>query len=198
MIISDRLRNQLFPEACPWGGPGGTGGPAFHKKRARPNMNKVTYTPIGIIHSPFREPRGTPIQPPGAKGIDGRIEIFPQYVEGLSDLDGFSHIILIYHFHLAKSPSLIMKPFMDDQPHGIFAIRAPSRPNPIGISVVRLVEIQKNILHVQDVDILDETPLLDIKPYAPDFDPPQVERKGWLEKNVRKVQNSRDDGRFAE
>ena len=161
-------------------------------------MNKVTYTPIGFIHSPFREPRGTPIQPPGAKGIDGSVELFPEYVEGLSDLDGFSHIILIYHFHLAKSPSLTMKPFMDDQPHGIFAIRAPSRPNPIGISVVRLVEIENNILHIQDVDILDGTPLLDIKPYVPDFDPPKVERKGWLEKNVRKVQNSRDDGRFSE
>jgi len=161
-------------------------------------MNEITYTPIGIIHSPFKEPRGTPIQPPGARGIPGSVELFPEYVEGLKDLDGFSHIILIYHFHLAKRPSLLMKPFMDDQPHGIFAIRAPSRPNPIGISVVRLVRIENNVLHIEDVDIIDGTPLLDVKPYIPEFDPQQVEKRGWLEKNVPKVSTSKDDGRFVD
>jgi tRNA-Thr(GGU) m(6)t(6)A37 methyltransferase TsaA len=161
-------------------------------------MNQITYVPIGIIHSSFKEPKGTPIQPPGATGIEGSVELFPEYVEGLKDLDGFSHIILIYHFNLAKRPSLLMKPFMDDEPHGIFAIRAPSRPNPIGISVVRLVSVEDNILHVEDVDIVDGTPLLDIKPYVPEFDPPEVERRGWLEKNVRKLPSSRDDGRFVE
>ena len=161
-------------------------------------MNQITYIPIGIIHSSFKEPKGTPIQPPGARGVEGSVELFPEYVEGLRDLDGFSHIILVYHFHLAKRPSLLMKPFMDDEPHGIFAIRAPSRPNPIGISVVRLVNVEENILHVEDVDIVDGTPLLDIKPYVPEFDPPEVERRGWLKKNVRKLPSSRDDGRFAE
>lgn len=161
-------------------------------------MNQITYISIGIIHSSFKEPKGTPIQPPGARGVEGSVELFPEYVAGLKELDGFSHIILIYHFHLAKRPSLLMKPFMDDEPHGIFAIRAPSRPNPIGISVVRLVNVEENILHVEDVDIVDGTPLLDIKPYVPEFDPPEVERRGWLEKNVRKLPSSRDDGRFAE
>ena len=161
-------------------------------------MNQITYIPIGIIHSSFKEPKGTPIQPPGARGVEGSVEVFPEYVEGLKDLDGFSHIILIYHFNLAKRPSLLMKPFMDDEPHGIFAIRAPSRPNPIGISVVRLVKIEGTVLHVEDVDIVDGTPLLDIKPYVPEFDPPEVERRGWLEKNVRKLPSSRDDGRFVE
>jgi len=160
-------------------------------------MNEIRYRPIGIIHSPFTEPQGTPIQPPGARGVAGRVEVFSEYAQGLKDLDGFSHIVLIYHFHLAKSPSLLVKPFMDDQPHGIFAIRAPSRPNPIGISVVHLVKVEENILHVEDIDIVDGTPLLDIKPFVPEFDPPGVERRGWLEENVRKLPSSRDDGRFA-
>ena len=161
-------------------------------------MKQITYVPIGIIHSSFKEPKGTPIQPPGARGVEGSVEVFPEYLEGLKDLDGFSHIILIYHFNLAKRPSLLMKPFMDDEPHGIFAIRAPSRPNPIGISVVRLVKIEGTVLYVEDVDIIDGTPLLDIKPYVPEFDTPEVERRGWLEKNVRKLSSSRDDGRFVE
>jgi tRNA-Thr(GGU) m(6)t(6)A37 methyltransferase TsaA len=160
-------------------------------------MNKVTYTPIGSIHSPFKEPKGTPIQPPAAQEVRASVEVFPDYTGGLKDLDGFSHIILIYHFHLARPPSLLVKPFMDDQPHGVFAIRAPSRPNSIGISVVRLLKVEANILHVEDVDIIDGTPLLDIKPYVPELDPQDVERRGWLEKNVHKMPTSIDDGRFA-
>jgi tRNA-Thr(GGU) m(6)t(6)A37 methyltransferase TsaA len=160
-------------------------------------MDEITYRPIGVIHSPFKEPKGTPIQPPGARGVEGSVELFPEYLEGLKDLDGFSHIMLIYHFHLAKRPSLLTKPFMDDQLRGIFAIRAPSRPNPIGLSVVRLVGIEENILCIQDVDIIDGTPLLDIKPYVPEFDPRDVEKRGWLEKNVGKVSTSQDDGRFV-
>jgi tRNA-Thr(GGU) m(6)t(6)A37 methyltransferase TsaA len=160
-------------------------------------VNEITYKPIGVIHSPFKKPQGTPIQPSAAQGVKGSVEVFSEYVEGLRDLDGFSHIILIYHFHLAKSPSLTVQPFMDDRLHGIFAVRAPSRPNPIGLSVVRLVKIEENILHVEDLDILDGTPLLDIKPYVPDFDPSQVERTGWFENNVHKLPASRDDGRFS-
>jgi tRNA-Thr(GGU) m(6)t(6)A37 methyltransferase TsaA len=161
-------------------------------------MNQMTYTPIGIIHSPFKKPEGTPIQPPGARGVAGSVQLFPEFVDGLKDLAGFSHIILIYHFHLAKRPSLLVKPFMDDEPHGIFAVRAPSRPNPIGISVVRLIKLEGKVLQIEDVDIIDGTPLLDIKPYVPEFDPPDVERRGWLEKNVGRLRYSLDDGRFAD
>jgi tRNA-Thr(GGU) m(6)t(6)A37 methyltransferase TsaA len=160
-------------------------------------MGEIRYKPIGIIHSPFKEPKGTPIQPTAAKGIDGTVEVFPEYAEGLKDLEGFSHIILIYYFHLVKEPSLKVKPFMDNQIHGVFSTRAPSRPNPIGISVVRLVGIDGNILYIRDVDIVDGTPLLDIKPYVPKFDVREVERIGWLEKNVHKLSTSKDDGRFT-
>jgi len=160
-------------------------------------MNEIKYQPIGIIRSPFKEPEGTPIQPAGAKGIDGIVEVFPEYAQGLKDVEGFSHIILIYHFHLSKSSSLIVKPYMDNKAHGVFAMRGPSRPNPIGISIVRLIGIEGNILHIRDVDIVDGTPLLDIKPYVPEFDIREAEKTGWLEKNVHKLPTSKDDGRFT-
>jgi len=160
-------------------------------------MNEIKYRPIGVIHSLFKEPEGTPIQPAGAKGIEGTVELFPKYAEGLKDLEGFSHIILLYHFHLSKGPSLKVRPYMDNEAHGVFAMRGPSRPNSIGISVVRLVRIEENMLHIQDVDIVDGTPLLDIKPYVPEFDIREVEKTGWLERNVRKLSTSKDDGRFT-
>jgi len=159
-------------------------------------VDEIRYRPIGVIRSPFKDPEGTPIQPAGARGVAGKAEVFPEYVEGLKDIDGFSHIILLYHFHLSKGVSLRVKPFMDNFEHGIFAIRGPTRPNPIGLSVVRLLRVEPGILHVQDVDIVDGTPLLDIKPYVPQFDIVEVERIGWLEDNVQKVSRSRDDGRF--
>lgn len=159
-------------------------------------MDEIRYKPIGIIYSPFKEQKGTPIQPTAAKGVDGTVEVFPEYVEGLKDLEGFSHIILIYNCHLSKKSSLKVKPFMDDQIHGVFSTRAPSRPNPIGISIVRLIKIEKNILYIQDVDILYGTPLLDIKPYVPEFDVRAADKIGWLEKNVSKLPTSKDDGRF--
>jgi len=164
----------------------------------RESMNEIKYKPIGVIHSPFKEPRGTPIQPAGAKGINGMVEIFPEYAEGLKDIEDFSHIILLYHFHLSQGSTLLAKPYMDNETHGIFAMRGPSRPNPIGISVVHLVKIEGNMLHIQDVDIVDGTPLLDIKPYVPEFDIRKVKGIGWLEKNVHKLSTSKDDGRFAE
>jgi tRNA-Thr(GGU) m(6)t(6)A37 methyltransferase TsaA len=160
------------------------------------NMNEIKYKPIGVIHSPFKEPKGTPIQPAGAKGIEGTVEIFPEYVEGLKDIEGFSHIILLYHFHLSKGSTLLAKPYMANEAHGVFAMRGPSRPNPIGMSVVRVVKVEGNMLHIQDVDIVDGTPLLDIKPYVPEFDIREVERIGWLERNVHKLSESKDDGRF--
>jgi len=159
--------------------------------------HEIQYKPIGIIHSPFKEVKGTPIQPAGAKGIDGNVEVFPEYAQGLKDLEGFSHIILLYHFHLSGKPSLMVTPFMDSSPRGVFATRSPRRPNPIGLSVVRLVGIEENILHIQDIDIIDGTPLLDIKPYVPDFDIREVQRFGWLENNIHKLREAKDDGRFS-
>lgn len=161
-------------------------------------MNEIKYKPIGVVHSPHKEPKGTPIQPAAAKGIIATVEVFPEYVEGLKDLEGFSHVILIYHFHLSKGASLSVKPYLDTEAHGVFAMRGPSRPNPIGISAVRLVGIDDNILRIEGADIVDGTPLLDIKPYVPEFDGRKVDRIGWLEKNVGRLSTSRDDGRFTE
>ncbi|MBA7664317.1 tRNA (adenine(37)-N6)-methyltransferase [subsurface metagenome] len=160
-------------------------------------MNEIKYKPIGVIHSPFKEPKGIPIQSAGAQGIDGTVELFPEYTEGLKDVEGFSHLILIYHFHLSKESPLKVKPYMDNKVHGVFAMRGPSRPNSIGISIVHLVRVEGNILHIQDIDIVDGTPLLDIKPYVPEFDIREVEKTGWLEKNVHKLSTSKDDGRFT-
>ncbi|HID74059.1 MAG TPA: tRNA (N6-threonylcarbamoyladenosine(37)-N6)-methyltransferase TrmO [Thermoplasmata archaeon] len=169
-------------------------------------MNGIRYEPIGVIRSPFREIRGTPIQPAAAEGIDGTVEVFPEYAGGLADLEGFSHVILIYDFHLVRGPAnaggpyprppLTVRPFMDDRSHGVFATRAPRRPNPIGISVVRLLGIDGNVLRVRDIDIVNGTPLLDLKPYVPDFDVRDADRIGWLEGNVRRLPTARDDGRF--
>ena len=159
-------------------------------------MEEITFRPIGKIRSEFDEPEGTPIQPPGAVGIEGRIELLPELEDGLKDLDGFSHLILLYYCHLAGECSLRNTPFMEDKEHGIFAIRAPSRPNSIGLSVIRLEKIEGNILYIKDVDIVDGTPLLDIKPYVPQFDSRDNVRIGWLEDNVDKLPDKKDDGRF--
>jgi tRNA-Thr(GGU) m(6)t(6)A37 methyltransferase TsaA len=159
-------------------------------------MKKIQYKPIGIIRSPFKDTKGMPIQPTGAKGIRGKVVIEPEYVGGLKDIEGFSHIILIYHFHLSKGFSLEVKPFMDDSLHGVFATRAPRRPNPIGLSVVRLVRMEGRTLHIEDVDIVDGTPLLDIKPFVPKFDVVKVERIGWLSQRACKAGKVKADGRF--
>jgi len=159
--------------------------------------HKIQFKPIGVIHSPFKEAKGTPIQPAGAEGINGSIIVFPEYAQGLKDLEGFSHIILLYYFHMVGKPSMMVTPFMDSIPRGIFATRSPRRPNAIGISMVHLIRIEKNVLHIQDIDILDGTPLLDIKPHVPDIDRRDVERIGWLENNIQKLRDSKDDGRFV-
>ena len=137
-----------------------------------------------------------PIQPSGASGIRGTIEVDSDYVAGLKDLEGFSHIILLYYFHQVRESKLLVVPFMDTQPRGIFATRAPKRPNPIGLSVVKLLSIEGNLLHVENIDILDGTPLLDIKPYVPEFDEHPAERVGWLEQARGMVVNKRSDARF--
>lgn len=152
--------------------------------------------PIGVIHSPFREPKDIPIQSSVARDIEGTVEVYKEYMEGLKDLDGFSHIILIYYFHLSKKYSLKVKPFMDDNLRGVFSTRAPSRPNNIGLSIVRLIKIEGNILYIKDVDVVDGTPLLDIKPYVPEFDVREDVRIGWLRDNIYKLSESKDDGRF--
>ena len=157
----------------------------------------ITYTPIGIIRSPFKEPRGTPIQSVAAQGIEGSVEVFQEYRAGLEDLSGFSHVILVYDFHLAKKSSLKVKPYMDDRMHGVFATRSPNRPNSIGITIVRLVKIEGNILYIKDLDILDGSPLLDIKPYVPGFDVRDSVKIGWLQNNIKKLPKSKDDGRFT-
>ncbi|HWR05767.1 tRNA (N6-threonylcarbamoyladenosine(37)-N6)-methyltransferase TrmO [Sporomusa sp.] len=157
----------------------------------------INYTPIGTIHSPFKEPKGTPIQPTAALDIAGVIEINPEYAEGLKDIEGFSHLILIYHFHLLKGSSLLVKPFLDNELHGIFATRSPSRPNLLGFSVVRLTRVEGNKLHILDVDIVDGTPLLDVKPYVSKFDNRETVRNGWFEKNIHKLSITTDDGRFV-
>ncbi len=159
-------------------------------------MKEIYFKPIGIIYSPFEKPQGVPIQPTAAKEIEGKVEVYEEFAEGLKDLEGFSHIILIYYFHLTKFKSLKVKPYMDNEEHGVFATRAPARPNPIGLSIVSLIKIEDNILYIKDVDIVNKTPLLDIKPYVPQFDKREVMRIGWLNTNVKKLNKSRDDGRF--
>jgi len=137
--------------------------------------------PIGIVHSPFQQSAGTPIQASMAQGTAGTVEVFPAFAAGLKDLEGFDRIWLLYWFDRAAAPRLIVTPYLDDQPHGVFATRAPARPNPIGMSAVRLLRVEGCMLHVADVDILDGTPLLDIKPYIPRFDHLPAERTGWLQ-----------------
>jgi tRNA-Thr(GGU) m(6)t(6)A37 methyltransferase TsaA len=161
-------------------------------------MNTIQYRPIGIIHTPYKTPQGTPIQPPASKGVEADVEIFEKYAGGLTDLGGFSHIYLIYHFHLSRKFSLKVKPFLDDESHGLFATRAPSRPNAIGLSIVELIGTEKNILRVKNIDVLDGTPLLDIKPYVPAIDIRKVSKIGWMEKKIKDLDEAQDDGRFAE
>ncbi len=160
-------------------------------------MNDVRYKPIGVIHSSFKSTEGVPIQSTAALDIEGLVEIFPEYAQGLRDIEGFSHIFLIYHFHKAAQPQLMAKPYLDDWPHGVFATRAPARPNPIGISIVRLVTIEENRLHVKDVDIVNGTPLLDIKPYVPEFDARETNRIGWLQNRINRLSETKSDDRFV-
>ena len=134
--------------------------------------------PIGVIHSPFTDNAQTPIQPTRSQAI-GQVEVYPEYAEGLQDVEGLSHVILSYVFHRSSGYALHVKPFLDDRQRGLFATRHPCRPNPIGLSIVRLVSIHDHILEIEGVDMLDGTPLLDIKPYVPEFDVRTDVRTGW-------------------
>jgi tRNA (adenine37-N6)-methyltransferase len=162
-------------------------------------MESVKYSYIGVVRSPFKEVEGMPIQPIGAGDVKGEINLKKEYMEGLKDLEGFSHIILIYHFHLSKGYSLMVKPFLDSKKHGVFATRAPKRPNSIGMSVVRLDKIEGSKIHISHVDLVDGTPLLDIKPYVPKFDIKNGEKvvTGWVEEKEGEAANIRSDGYFS-
>ena len=147
-------------------------------------MNLIEFKPIGVIHSPYKNPSGVPRQAAGASDVAAEIEIFDEYIDGLTDLEGFSHIVVIFHLHLVTEPSLKAHPPWDNKEHGVFATRSPHRPNPIGVSVVRLEEIDGNILKISRVDMVDGTPVLDIKPYIPRLNPTEDVRIGWLESIV--------------
>jgi len=158
---------------------------------------RIEYTAIGVIRSPFEERAGMPIQPTGAAGIFGTVEVWPRYAAGLKDLSGFTHIILLYHFDRSGAARLSVTPFLDGEARGVFATRAPCRPNAIGLSIVRLVRIDGAVLHVEGVDILDGTPLLDIKPYVREFDERPGAAAGWLANARGRVATVRSDDRFS-
>lgn len=155
-----------------------------------------SYTPIGTIRSPFTDIAGMPIQPVGARGIRGTIEIRDDLREGLSDLAAFSRVILIYALHRCSGYSLTVTPFLDPAPHGIFATRSPKRPNAIGLSVVRLTGIDGCTVSIEDVDVLDGTPLLDLKPYVPSFDAYPDSCCGWFTHVAENAKETRSDDRF--
>jgi tRNA-Thr(GGU) m(6)t(6)A37 methyltransferase TsaA len=167
-------------------------------RKDQQRCGNVTYRFIGVIHSPFVQRHGMPIQAAFAEGAPGTVELEPEYVPGLQDLEGFSHILLVYHFHLSRGYALQVKPFLEGSMHGVFATRAPRRPNAIGISVVRLERVEGNVLHVTGVDVVDGTPLLDIKPYVPGFDDRSEARIGWLEGRIDAARARNADERFVE
>lgn len=158
---------------------------------------QITIKPIGIIHTPYTDIFQMPIQPFAAEGIKGFIELFPEYREGLTDLDGFSHITLLYHFHKTQGYQLKVTPFMDDVERGIFACKAPKRPNAIGLSTVKLIGIEDTIIHIEMVDMLNGTPLIDIKPFFHGYDNRLDAVSGWLDKKGRiPVEKMKSDERF--
>ena len=154
-------------------------------------------SPIGTIETPFKDREGMPIQPSGAKDVKGKIIIAPEYEQGLTDIEGFSHLILLYHFHKSNGFDLMVTPFLDKTQRGVISTRAPRRRNPIGLSIVRLVSRKKNVLDIVDIDVLDQTPLIDLKPYVPGFDIKDVTGTGWLQKTQGNAQNMKSDDRFV-
>ena len=164
---------------------------------AESHAEPVTYRPIGVIRSPHTDPNATPIQPVYAEAVEGRAEIDSEFADGLADLEGFSHLILVYHFHRSGPAKLVVTPFLEDTPHGVFATRAPCRPNPIGLSVVRLLGREGTVLHLADVDVLDGTPLLDVKPYVERFDRREGTRSGWhgrVDERTARARGQRREG----
>ncbi len=145
----------------------------------------ITIKPIGIINTPYKEPKGIPIQGKFEKGVIGIVRLFPEYRAGLKDIEGFSHLILIYHFNRSKEERLTGKPFLEDVEHGIFAIRSPHRPNHIGFSIVKIKKVKGKTIAFSEVDILDGTPLLDIKPYVKHFDSRGKVKNGWIDRHFK-------------
>ncbi len=157
----------------------------------------ITYNPIGFFHSPFADVENMPIQPVGGMNVEGEIELFTEYRAGLQDLEGFSHIIVISHLHRIKGYDLLVKPFLDINVHGIFATRSPKRPNPIGFSVMKLKEVTSSSLIVKGVDVVDGTPVIDVKPYVADFDIWEADRFGWFEGKSKNAKYHQSDNRFV-
>jgi len=155
-----------------------------------------TIEAIGIIHSPYDKLDDMPIQPKGAQEVEGHIILDEKYVAGLQDLDGFSHVYLLYSFHKATRTELLVTPFIDTQIRGVFATRSPLRPNHIGISIVKLTGVDGNKVVVKGIDIIDGTPLLDIKPYIEKFDAVKESRSGWLQASNEEISQKRSDKRF--
>lgn len=160
-------------------------------------MEQIVVNPIGVIHTPHKDVKNMPIQPLAAEGVKGYIELLPEYAEGLKDLDGFSHITLLYRFHKIENYDLQVIPFMDTEKRGVFSCKAPKRPNAIGLSTVKLIGIEENIVHIEQVDMLDGTPLIDIKPFYPRYDNREDVKIGWLEKSKDlPLEKLRADERF--
>ena len=157
---------------------------------------RIEYEPIGYVRSPFKEPSGVPIQTKAGSDIEGEVEILDRYVEGISDLEGFSHIFLLTHLHAHQGYRLRVIPFLDDVERGVFSTRAPKRPNPIGLHLVRLRSVEGNVLKIMDIDMIDGTPVLDIKPYIPQGDERKGCRIGWLEGKLQRFLNELADDRF--
>lgn len=160
-------------------------------------MDEIVLNPIGLIRTPHTDINHMPIQPIAAEGIRGTIELLPEYVEGLKDIEGFSHLTLLYYFHKISGYELQVVPFMDTEKRGIFACKAPKRPNAIGLSTVKLIGVEDNVIHIEQVDMLDGTPLIDIKPFYPRYDNRSDVEIGWLEKNKDlPLEKLRSDERF--
>ena len=159
--------------------------------------DQFIYESIGVIRTPFESPDGMPIQPVGDATVEGIVELKEAYADGLKDLEGFTHCILLYHFHAsADAAPLEVEPFLDDEPRGVFATRAPQRPNPIGLSVVEIESVTDGNVTVNGIDIVDQTPLLDIKPFVPDFDAPSDAATGWLTASKSTIRSKQADERF--
>jgi len=159
-------------------------------------MEPIIFNAVGIIHSAHKTREGTPIQPSRLQRSAGEVEIFPEFRAGLQNLDGFSKIFLIYHLHQIRETKLEVIPYLDEQTRGVFATRAPSRPNPIGLSLVDLLAINDGVLQVDGLDILDGTPLLDIKPFIPEVDHAEGVKVGWLEGKTHHFRTHKADDRF--
>lgn len=170
---------------------------AAGEQRQHMSDDPIEFTPIGTINTPFETAAGMPIQPSVAEDATGLVELDPEYGPALADLDGFSHCILLYQFHESDGEySTVVQPFLDEAERGLFATRAPKRPNDIGLSVVEIESIDGATLTVRGIDVLDGTPLLDVKPFVPEFDVPEDTESGWLAASDEETGQTRADDRF--